>query len=136
MKKILLAVTLMVGMSSMSYAGTATISYTEPSTNVAGNPLTNLKETTIYWKQDGGAEQVVKVPAASANGGTPLAKNIVIADPVLCGATTVTVQVSASNTNVTNFESARSAVASGTKVGSVVGCTTPNAPFNITITIQ
>jgi len=135
-KKILLAVMLMVGVASVSYAGTATITYTEPSTNQAGNALTNLKETTVYWKQDAGAEQSIKVPASALSGGGVITKVITIVDPPLCGSTIVTAQVSASNTNVTNFESVRSGVVSGTKSANQTGCTVPNSPFNLTITVQ
>jgi hypothetical protein len=135
MKKLLVACLLCL-FPIVSYAGTATITYTEPSVNQAGNPLTNLKETTIYWKQDGGAEQAVKVPAVLPTGAGVITKVITIADPTVCGSTTVTVQVTASNTNVTNFESVRSAAVSGSKSGSGVGCNIPNAPFNLTITLQ
>lgn len=138
MKKFLcaLAVFLFPLVSLTAYAGTATITYTEPSTNAAGNPLTNLKETTIYWKQDTGAEVAVKVPASAVSGGGAISKVLTIADPPLCGSTTVTVQVTASNTNTTNFESTRSAAVSGTRAASTTGCSTPNAPFNIQITIE
>lgn len=139
MKKMLCAVVMLMGlmgMANMSYAGTATLAYTEPSQNAAGNPVLNLKETTIYLRQDGGVEQVIKVPASALTGGGAITKVVTIADPPLCGSTTVTAQVSASNTNVTNFESVRSATVSATKAASTVGCATPNAPFNITITLQ
>jgi hypothetical protein len=138
MKKVLCASVLMVVMllTAKLYAGTATIIYTEPNTNQAGNTLTNLKETTIYWKQDGGVEQSVKVPASAPTGGATINKNITIADPPLCGTTSVVVQVTASNTNTTNFESVRSAPVTGTKTADATGCSTPNAPFNIQITIQ
>lgn len=122
-------------MASQAMAGTAQITYTEPNANVAGNPLTNLKETTIYWKQDGGAEQTVKVPASAPTGGGSISKVITIADPPLCGSTSVAVQASASNTNTTGFESARTAVVTGTKSNIPPTCALPNAPFNLTVTL-
>ena len=106
MKKALFAVLLLVAtvlIGSWSYAGTATITYTEPNTNQAGNTLTNLKETTIYWKQDGGIEQSVKVPASAPTGGATITRNITVADPPLCSSTSIVVQVTASNTNTTNL---------------------------------
>jgi hypothetical protein len=136
-KKMLCAVVMLMGlmgMANMSYAGTATLAYTEPSQNAAGNPLLNLKETTIYFKQDGGVEQVITVPAV-ATGGRAITRTVTFVDPPLCGSTTLSAQVSASNTNLTNFESVRSAVVTATKAASTVGCATPNAPSNITITI-
>jgi hypothetical protein len=117
-------------------ASSVTLQYTEPSTNQAGNPLTNLKETTIYLKQDGGVEQIIKVPASGPAGGGAIVKTTPINDPPLCGSTTVVAQVTASNTLVTNFESPRSAQATGTKAANTAGCALPNAPFNLTITIQ
>ena len=137
MKKILcaVAIVMLMGMANVSYAGTMTAVYTEPTQNVAGNPITNLKETTIYFRQDGGAEQTVKVPATASVGGGVITRVITIVDPLPCTSTTVTAQVSSSNTNVTNFESVRSAVVSATKPASTVGCGIPNAPFNLTITI-
>lgn len=138
MKKILCAVVMLMGLmglANVSYADTVTFVYTEPTQNVAGNPVTNLKETTVYFKQDGGLEQIVKAPASALTGGGVITKVVTIVTPLPCTSTTITAQVTASNTNVTNFESARSGVVTATKPASTVGCSTPNAPFNLTITI-
>jgi hypothetical protein len=124
-----------MGLASVSYADTVTFTYTEPTQNQAGNPITNLKETTVYFSQNGGAEQIVKAPASALTGGGVITKVVTIASPLPCTSTTITAQVTASNTNVTNFESVRSGVVTGTRAAGTVGCSTPNAPFNLTITI-
>lgn len=127
---------LLVAVSSVAMAATLTVVYQEPATTVAGTTLFNLKETTIYWKQDGGAEHVVTVPASNPSGGALRTTNITVADPPTCGSTSVTVQVTASNTNATNFESVRTAAVSATKnVSGDPACSTPVAPFNLTITL-
>lgn len=123
-------------MSMAQAASSVTLTYTEPSTNQAGNPITNLKETTIFLKQDGGVEQIIKVPASKPAGGGAIVKTAPINDPPLCGSTTIVAQVTASNTNVANFESPRSTQASAVKTASQTGCATPNGPSNLIITIQ
>lgn len=139
MKKVLwIGLFVMVMLSTvMVYAATTlTVQYTEPSVNQAGNPLTNLKETTIYYKQDAGVEQVVKVPASKPAGGGAISRVITVNDPALCATTTITVQASASNTNTTGFESPRTGAVSATKNAVVAGCTVPNGPSGLVITIQ
>jgi len=129
---------LFVSFVSVVFAATnVTVIYQEPSTNAAGNLLTNLKETTIYWKQDGGLEQKITVPASNPNGGALVNRTFSVNDPPVCGSTVVTAQASASNTNATNFESVRTGSASATKnVSGDPACSTVNPPGNLTITIN
>lgn len=133
----LIALVLSLCFVTSVYAATVQITYVEPNKTQAGSPLTNLKETTIYYKQDNNAEQSIKVPASSMMGGGTIVKTFTVVDPSVCGKTTVTVQVTASNTNVTNFESVRSASVSATKDDSTAsGCIIPNVPSGVTLTFQ
>lgn len=122
-------------MAQNVFAAMAQVTYTEPTQNQAGNSLTNLKETSIYYRIDGGLEQTLKVPASSLSGGGAISRNITIPDPPICGVVTISAQVSASNTNTTNFESPRTTVVSTTKSNVTPGCSISNAPSNLTITI-
>ena len=58
------------------------LGWMEPSTNVTGTPLTDLKETRGYFQQSGGAPQLgVTVPASSATGGQTVTGTITV--PIL-----------------------------------------------------
>lgn len=124
----------LVAISSVSYAASVTIEYDEPTTNAAGNPITNLRETVIYLRQDNGTEQVTRVPATAVSGGGHVSQRVTVADPPLCGSAMITVQASA--VNLANVEGARSSAVSATITSGVVGCNVPSSPSNVTITIN
>lgn len=116
-------------------ATTVTVTYTEPSQTVGGSPVTNLKETAIFWKQDAKAEVKLVVPASKATGGGAVSKVITVADPPVCGLTTIT--VSATATSLDGIESDRAIPVSTTRDNSkTAACTKFKAPSNLTITIQ
>jgi hypothetical protein len=46
-----------------------TLIYVEPSTNVDGTPLNDLRGYRLYYSIDGGPEQMVEFPASSPQGG-------------------------------------------------------------------
>lgn len=119
----------------LAQAGTGTSAYTEPTMTEAGTALTALANTTIYWKQDAGMEQKIVVPATKSTGGGAIAQPFTYVSPGACTSTTVSTQVTASNTK----ESARSAVLSVTKAGTPPPgdptCLTPGAPSAITLTL-
>lgn len=125
---------LMVLVSSVSYAASVTVEYDEPSTNLAGNPLTNLRDTVIYYRQDNGIEQSLVVPATAVSGGGHISQRVTLADPPLCGSTMVSVQVSART--LANVESQRTETVSATIMSNAVGCNVPSAPSNVIITIN
>jgi hypothetical protein len=115
-------------------AATITATYLEPSTAIGGVPLTSLSKTTLYWKQDGGAEQTVDVPASKGSGGGNITKTFTVADPPACGKSTIVVSVSATNVS---GEGPRSNTVSVTKdlTGSA-GCLKPKGPTGLTLTIE
>lgn len=133
MKKVMLSVMLSMLMVGTAMAGTATIQYTEPTVTVAGTPLTNLKETTVYWKQDAGVEQIIKVPASSVNGGAQISRVVTFVDPTVCTSTVISAVITAAN--ILNVESARTASVQAIKAGDTTGCAIPNAPTNLRVTI-
>ena len=117
------------------FADTVQFSYTEPTKTVEGKPLTALKEVTIYWKQDNGVEQIVRIPASAPTGGGQMSKTVTIANAPLCGSTTIVAQATASNTNATDFESVRTPQISKVKSNIPLSCSTPNEPSSLTLTI-
>lgn len=133
MTRIIIVLIAVLFTAASAMAGTATVQYAEPAVTVAGTPLTNLKETTIYWKQDNGVEQAIKVPAVTATGNNQISRGVSFTDPALCASTTVTVAVTASNTS--NVESARTSPVSVTTTNSSPGCAVPNSPTNLRVTI-
>jgi len=116
-------------------ATTVTVTYTEPSQTVGGSPITNLKETAIFWKQDAKAEVKLVIPASKPAGGGAVSRVITVADPPVCGLTTIT--VSATATATTGDESARATPVSTTRDNSKSAeCVKLKSPSNLTITIQ
>lgn len=130
-----LSVMLAVVVTSMSYAATTvTISYIEPSQTVGGQPITNLKEIVIYLKQDTSAEIAHRFPATKASGGGAVSKVIAVADPPVCGKSTITAFATAVSTE--NLESLRAGPVSTTRDVSTVGdCVKPKFPTNLQIII-
>jgi len=130
-----LSVMLVVAITSLSYAATTvTVSYIEPSATVGGQSITNLKEIVIYLKQDAGAEVAHRFPATKASGGGAVSKIITVADPPVCGKSTITVFATAVSTD--NLESLRAGPASTTRDVSTVGdCVKPKFPTNLQIII-
>jgi hypothetical protein len=57
---------------------TVTVSYTEPTTNAAGLPLTNLAKTTIYYDMGAGPVRAREVPASRETGGGAITQTISI----------------------------------------------------------
>jgi hypothetical protein len=57
---------------------TVTVSYTEPTSNAAGLPLTNLAKTTIYYDVGNGLVRAKEVPATRATGGGTITQTISI----------------------------------------------------------
>ena len=131
----LVVLALCVFWSALAQAGTATVTYTEPTATVAGTALTNLASTTIYWKQDTGAEAKVTVPASKATGGGPITQTATYVSPAPCTSTVVSVQVTATTT----VESARSPIVSTTKTGTPPPgdptCATALPPGTVTLTL-
>ncbi len=122
-------------MGSFGYAATTvTVTYIEPSQTVGGDPITNLKEITLYLKQDSGIEQKIVVPATKASGGGTVSKIIAVNDPSVCKTTTITVHATASNT--IGNESARAGPASVVKSAVTPDCGKSKAPTNLTITVE
>ena len=83
---------------------TFTLSYTEPTTNIAGGPA-NLTSTTAFYTI-GGTEKSIVTPASSANGGGVITKQIT--EPILPGQVVTISNASALATNPAG-PSARSA---------------------------
>jgi len=119
----------------MSYAATTvTVSYIEPSQSVGGQPITDLKEIVVYLKQDAGAEVPHKFPATKATGGGSVTKVITVADPPVCGKTTISVTATAVDTS--NNESVRAGPVSTVRdVSQLPACLKPKEPTNLKITI-
>ena len=130
-----LSVMLVVIVTSMSYAATTvTISYIEPSQTVGGQPITNLKEIVVYLKQDAGAEVAHRFPATKASGGGAVSKVITVADPPVCGKSTITAFATAVDTS--NNESTRAGPVSTVRdVSQTTECKKPKFPTNLQITI-
>ena len=68
-----------------------TMTYTEPTTNEVGKPLTNLAHTTIYYDLGKGLVKAKEVPATSPKGGGKITESIQVplgsqktADATLC----------------------------------------------------
>ena len=116
------------------YAATATISYIEPATFVNGAPLTDLKEVELAWKQDNGAEVLLRVPATKPSGGGTVSKTITFADPPVCGTTTVSVTAVAVNLAGARSEKAGPAT-TVRDVSKLPDCVKPKFPTGLTITI-
>jgi len=126
---------LMAIVSGTAMAATVTVTYTEPAQTVSGSPITNLKETAIFWKQDAKAEVKIVVPASKPTGGGAVSRVITIADPPVCGLTTVVVSATASDT--AGNESARATPVSATRDNSKTAeCAKAKPPTNLTIIIQ
>lgn len=121
--------------TALVHAGTATVTYTEPTVTVSGTPLTNLTETHIYWKQDAGAEAKVVVPASKPQGGGAITQTATYVSPGPCASTIVSVQATAFNT----IESVRTPIMTSTKNGTPPpgdpACTTPALPGSVTLSL-
>lgn len=115
-------------------AANVTVVYTEPTQNLSNDPITNLYQMKIYYKQDSQPEAVVVVAASAATGGGTVSRTFAVQEPALCGSTTVTVQVAAQNTNM--VESARTTLVSATKTNTDASCNTPKSPTGVSATIQ
>jgi len=135
MKNVMAVMVAVFLLSGAAMAATVTVTYTEPSQTVGGSPITNLKETAIFWKQDAKAEVKLVVPATKATGGGAITRTITVADPPVCGLTTITATATATDT--AGNESVRSAPVSTTRDNSKTpACAKAKAPSNLTITIQ
>lgn len=130
-----LSVLISIMVVGMSYAATTvTVSYIEPSQSVGGQPITDLKEIVVYLKQDAGAEVPHKFPATKATGGGSVTKVITVADPPVCGKTTISVTATAVDTS--NNESVRAGPVSTVRdVSQLPACLKPKEPTNLKITI-
>lgn len=69
---------------------TATLSYTEPSTYVGGNPLTNLQDGQFTYQLNGGANQVLTVPASRPQGGGTINSPLAAQAVAVCTTATLT----------------------------------------------
>lgn len=120
---------------AVTQAGTATATYTEPTTAIDGSPLSDLTQTTLYWKQDAGAEQKLVVPATKPQGGGAITKTFAYVSPGPCASTTLSAQVTASNAK----ESTRSPLVTSTRTGTPPPgdstCSAPVGPGSVTLTL-
>lgn len=131
---IMCVIVMVFGTISNGYSATATISYIEPSAMVSGDPITDLKEIELAWKQDNGAETLLKVPATKATGGGSVSKVITFADPPACGKTTVSVTAVA--VNVAGLRSEKAGPATTVRdVSKLPECVKPKFPSGLTITL-
>jgi hypothetical protein len=77
MKRIFLAIIMVLMIACLSYAGSATVTWTPPTTNVDGSPITNLQGYKVYYGTTmGGAYpnvQIVAIPSATTTTITGLA---------------------------------------------------------------
>ena len=103
------------------------VTYTEPTTIVGGQPITNLQSTTIYWWLGAGPETAVVVPAALGTGGAAISRTLSI--PLgQCSAGVVSAQTTGTNPF---GESARTPTVS-LAVARVQGCV-PASPSGLTV---
>lgn len=119
------------------------ISYTEPSTNTDGTPLTDLAKIRIYWRCTpigGGVvcpatESIVDIPATKLTGGGVVVNNNSVITPVKCQqSASFTLQASALDNEATVHESPRTLPATtGTVDRSAEACpvTVPQTPAGI-----
>lgn len=82
------------------------VSYDEPTTNADGSPLTDLKETSVYYDVGLGAVKIKTNPAATPSGGKSITNTFVI--PVSTGVAAVAT-LWATATDTSGNESAKSA---------------------------
>ncbi len=60
---------------------TVTVSYTEPSINLTGNPLQGLAKTTIYYDAGTGRVVAKEVPSTTPTGGGQISQTITVPLP-------------------------------------------------------
>jgi len=110
---------------------TPLIGYTEPTTYTTGSPITDLKETHIYWKIGTGTETTVIVPASKASGGGAITNSVILMPILPCQSGTINVAVSA--VSVSGGEGARAnatpLLVDRTKE---LACVIPSAPTGVT----
>lgn len=97
MRRLLLAfvVALALPMGASAYvcsgsSCTPILNYTEPSTYVGGTPLTDLKEGIFNYQLNGGANQVLTIPATRSSGGQAVAAHLAAQIVPACTVGTVT----------------------------------------------
>jgi hypothetical protein len=142
---VLLATTVADAWKPVPNGAALDISYTEPSTNTDGTPLTDLAKIRIYWRCTaiGGGpacpanESIVDIPATRLQGGQVVVNNNSAITPVKCQqAATVTVQASALDNAVPPNESARTATASVTVNRAAEACPNPAPQIPTGIGVQ
>ena len=132
LRRLLLLLFLLLPVAAEAYIETPTgvdvlVTYTEPTTIVGGQPITNLQSTTIYWWLGAGPETAVVVPAALGTGGAAISRTLSIP---LGQCTAGVVSAQATGTNPFG-ESARTATVQ-LAVARVQGCV-PAAPSGLTV---
>jgi len=132
MNVLLMVVMMMLGMWVPAMAGTVTVEYIEPGTDVDGKPLSDLKEVVIRLKQDTAAEKLITIPATSPAGGKPVSKVITVADPPACGKTTITVTAESVDTS-NNHGPKAGPVSTVRDVSGLPACKVPKAPSGLKV---
>jgi hypothetical protein len=116
---------------------TTSITYTEPTTYVSGQPLTDLKQGTVTWSYTGSTPQTLIVPATKPQGGGIPVSSVSV--PVaVCKTTTVNASVVMSTLagGVSTAAAGTPLVIDRTKLANGSpdpACTTPNPGTNLTI---
>lgn len=133
MRAVLMIVLAMIILSGTAFAATVTAEYVEPGQNADGTPLTDLKEVQLKWRQDGGAEQTIVVPSLPA-GGKTVSKPFTVADPPVCGKTTISLTAEAVDLS-DNHSPKAGPVTAVRDVSQLPACQIPKAPTNLKVTI-
>lgn len=103
----LLAATLAHAIDFTASGTILTVTYTEPTQNVDGSPLTDLAKTTVYYSLNGGADvKGVEMPASNPKGGAGVTTPLTV--PIAQNQS-ATVTVRATATDTSGNESAKSA---------------------------
>lgn len=91
-----------LAMPLVAHAATVTVDYDEPTTVKSGEPLTNLKDVTIFWRLDQtgvqGVEQKKVIPATKPTGGGHVTNVLTVPDPTTCGPALVSIDAMATTT--------------------------------------
>jgi len=90
LRPILISVSLLVCLATDSFAINFTVtgtnvesSYTEPTVNEDGSPLSDLAKTTIYYDLGAGQVKALDVPASSPTGGGQISQTVTV--PIVSG---------------------------------------------------
>lgn len=133
MKNIWLVLVLLL-VPSLVFAGTATITVTEPDQDGNGNPLNDLGGVRLNWHQDNGPENIITIPASSIRGGQSHERKVTVADPPPCGKTTISVTAVAFD--LSGNVSPEAAASTTRDVTLEVACVTPKEPKGLSITVE